>query len=94
MWSISASGPKDNVLNKIQNATPPIDAGEVRAFRDAQAECRKQVEAIAEDAVGVAVLASGGVKADTIVVSPLDPPDPPDDGDEEEDEDVADDEEG
>lgn len=77
MWTISASGPKDNVLNKIQNATPPVGTvDDVIAFRAAQAECRKQVEEMA-DGDEVALLASGSGEASTISVSKIEPPAPP-----------------
>jgi len=56
-WSISASGPKDNVLNKIETAAPPNVGAEVKVFRAAQEVCRWQLEAIEGDSV--TVMASG-----------------------------------
>lgn len=65
-WSISASGPKDDVLNKINAAHAPTRAAEVTAFRAAQDLCRAQLESIATDTA--TVMASGSDSQCSVLV--------------------------
>lgn len=67
-WSISASGPKENVLNRIDAATPPSSANgaEVKVFRAAQDLCRAQLASIDHDTA--TVMASGSNSQCSVLV--------------------------
>jgi hypothetical protein len=66
MWSIAASGPKDNVVNKIVTAQPPPGA-ERPIFLAAQALCRAAVAAVSSDTC--TVLAGGDERGCHVTVA-------------------------
>lgn len=66
-WSISASGKKEDVKTKIDEAHAPQGEAEAKAFEAAQALCHAQLDAMSSESVSVS--ASGHANACSVSIS-------------------------